>query len=545
MAKRRLVYLGEVGPTQVSPGDDDFDINSIKILGYLDMDDNEIANWAGGPSWRVVPDGVEKVIGEYSTHVVDEVAIEEGGSVAIEEGGRIMIVPGTMAGDDITKNIQTIYVDGATGSDTGNGTQGDPFKTLTMALGKIPRIIRHEIIVKVAAGTYSSFPRKVVHEYFEDGKLVIDGTGANYTTIAGPFTISSITDRGSYQGFPVMTEFEASGQSWTANQYRYKYIHFLTGSAAGVLYPIRTSTADTLYSFGNRHSIGIGDTFEIVEPSVVIEVDHSIHFQGNGVSTPASWGNDAPSASHLGLGGLIFKVPGSNEIQFQDLKMLTTFVSVIRTVEDGSVNILDVGLNSDFAQDFPKFDNAGSQSAVDIFFARCFVIGTDYASPGADHRQFHVYNSNIVGICGAHNVMVWAGDNNLSKILIGGIECYRDCSLDLFHVYCSIVGYRALNFLQASVGIGGIYIGATTYLDFAQGMTVTLDSLTGDSSSISDDYAVHVSRFTGLWLPAPSNVTIAGQVGAYEFENGNQGTYVSWPTTGTDETDDAGSHVIA
>jgi hypothetical protein len=92
MAKRRLLFLGEIGPTQVSPDSDEFDINAVNILGYFNMGDNEIVNWAGGPSWRFVPSGVDKVIGEHSTHVVDEVEIEQGGSVTIEKGGRIMIV---------------------------------------------------------------------------------------------------------------------------------------------------------------------------------------------------------------------------------------------------------------------------------------------------------------------------------------------------------------------------------------------------------------------------------------------------------------------
>jgi len=447
---------------------------------------------------------------------------------------------------EATSQDLALYVNPQGNDLTGRGTLDRPYATIEKALSVIPREIKHLVHIRIAAGTYNSFPASICHDFFEDGKLIIDGTGADYTTIAaGPFTISAITDRGDRQGSAIMSEYTVSGQSWSTDQYQDKYIHFLTGAAAGVLYPIRVNDADTLHSFGNWHSIVTSDTFEIVEPSVVIDIDHPVYFMGNGKVGVVGIGDTSPCNAHFALGGLKFIIPSPNTMYFWALNVLTTFVSIIRTVGDGTVVVTDSNLNYDFASNFPKFDNAGSQTLVDIFFGRSLVLGTDYASPGDDHRQLYVQGANIAGICGAYNCIVWSGDSILFRILIGGVECYNNCKLGLFSVYCSIAGYRALNLLRAAIEMDGVYIGATTYLDFSQGITGTIDNFTGDSSSIANDYAVDMSRFAKLWLPNPDNVTIAGQVGAYRFINGNQETHVGWPAASNNETDNAGSYVMA
>lgn len=74
-----------------------------------------------------------------------------------------------------------IYV-ATTGSDTtGDGSSGSPYKTIGKALAQVPQIINHDVYIRVADGTYTSFPD--IKGFAGEGELVIKGSSENASVV--------------------------------------------------------------------------------------------------------------------------------------------------------------------------------------------------------------------------------------------------------------------------------------------------------------------------------------------------------------------------
>lgn len=84
-----------------------------------------------------------------------------------------------------TKDI-TYYIDVTNGLDTNDGSQSNPFKTITHAINLIPQIINHTININVMAGTYNE--NVILSGLLGNGTVYINGgsdttTAINYTVM--------------------------------------------------------------------------------------------------------------------------------------------------------------------------------------------------------------------------------------------------------------------------------------------------------------------------------------------------------------------------
>lgn len=161
----------------------------------------------------------------------------------------------------------TIYVDGASGSDTqnnGGATGASAFDTIQYAINQLPGSIGGNVTINIAAATYTE-------------KVVIQGkvfTG-NYTiTLQGTMTqldsltaSSGTTGSGATQG----TTVRSSG-TWTSNQRQHKIIRYTSGNNNGVYRVIdsNTTTTITICSIWDG-SIANGNTFVVEDWGTIID----------------------------------------------------------------------------------------------------------------------------------------------------------------------------------------------------------------------------------------------------------------------------------
>lgn len=175
-----------------------------------------------------------------------------------------------------TTASMTLYVDGATGSDSNPGTALLPYATIQAAINRVPKIVKHAVDINVAAGNYAGFSLS--------GFIVlpaVDGT-ASYIAVTGTFTtttgLASGTATGTLTGYSgpsgqVAHVFTDSTQNWAVNALRGKWIWISggTGSGSAAIYPIVSNTATAIT--GTQEFItapAAGSTYAILDPATNI-----------------------------------------------------------------------------------------------------------------------------------------------------------------------------------------------------------------------------------------------------------------------------------
>lgn len=166
----------------------------------------------------------------------------------------------------------TLYVD-PTGSNTNACTSSGTSACLTLsgALAKLPRFIRHATTINIAAGTYTEpfrvqgFVTGSTAEASDTGTLSITGTLANVTPATGTAT-GSLTGRTAASGGAkeILTD---SGQTWTVDDLRGHLLQITGGTGSGQYRPIASNTATTI-SVASPFTTAptAGSTYAIVAP---------------------------------------------------------------------------------------------------------------------------------------------------------------------------------------------------------------------------------------------------------------------------------------
>ena len=169
----------------------------------------------------------------------------------------------------------TYYVD-PTGSDSNACTASGTSACLTLAgaLARVPIHVRHAVTVNVAAGAYA--------EVFRVQGLIIEGANGALSTAAlnivgtqAAFTTATGTNSGTLTGFAVGVAgthaiATDSGQSWTVNDLRGRFLQIVTGTGSGQYMPIASNTATTISLASNFTTTPVaGSTYAIVTPGAV------------------------------------------------------------------------------------------------------------------------------------------------------------------------------------------------------------------------------------------------------------------------------------
>lgn len=174
----------------------------------------------------------------------------------------------TVTNKPVTTEAMTLYVDAA-GNDGNPGTIGSPLLTIQAAVNKVPKIIRHPVLINVGAGTFDGFA--IDNFDFDMAQyatyLRITGTLADFTTASGPnsgtATGATVGTIASY----VYGTLTLTGAAWTVNNLKGKLLHITGGggyNAAAVVptqntFVIVANTAEIITVAGTLPS-GVDNT---------------------------------------------------------------------------------------------------------------------------------------------------------------------------------------------------------------------------------------------------------------------------------------------
>jgi hypothetical protein len=168
----------------------------------------------------------------------------------------------------ITTRALDIYVNGATGSDTtGDGSAANPYATITKAYSMVPEVLDHRVRIYIdAAGSpYSAFPTVIRHHILEGGCLSFIGVGAA-TPVSGPYTVAAFTAHQTYAA----GEIGVTAPGWVADDMYGKFIQYTSGASSGYVHPAWHNTTDTVWTPNPSYPPAPGDTFTVIEPSIVV-----------------------------------------------------------------------------------------------------------------------------------------------------------------------------------------------------------------------------------------------------------------------------------
>lgn len=180
--------------------------------------------------------------------------------------------------------LQSYYVDASLGNDSNScqATGGSACLTIQGAINKIPKLLRDQVTVNVAAGSYAGFNIsgfKVDNGVQQTtGGLLIDGALVTSTLATGSATGTATSGTaGSGSTFGTLTD---SGATWTVNDLRGRFI--TTVSPTNSVFVISANTATTITVEGTWNSPTGSTTYTIQDPSVIIAGS------ANGAALPAT-----------------------------------------------------------------------------------------------------------------------------------------------------------------------------------------------------------------------------------------------------------------
>lgn len=461
-------------------------------------------------------------------------------------------VTGTLT---VPSTIQTIFYVSPTGNDTtGDGTSGTPYATVEKCMSLVPHVIPDDvsILIKVANGTYNSFPT-CIDNYIPNGQILIDGYEGDVDVLAGPYTISSISKE------EVGSTFTVSGASFTDDGLRDAdnnpvYIKMLTGTRTGNVYPVHKNGTDWITVLDKNLGLADGDTFKIVRPGVRVVTSSEIviapkcdrGFASIGLYNISFISSYEPDASH----NAAVKISGGNVCMHLVTIRSDATKSYALAVNSTSIN--GVGLFDDTKLSYyssvtgTKFDPFyfGFCFHANAMTAAAFKSGVSVAvTPGGKSAGGSYETTNVSGLCTRTEVTAQGESVGVTFSALGRVHVQqgstradiRACIMNPFGAYAVLVSD---NTVAVCAYLKMIHTTALGQLFKVEDGSV-LNDLTSIATDTSEDYVVSVGANCQLNLLAVPSIT--GDVDDIYFERGQ--IEKSWPAVGGSVTDYENSFV--
>jgi hypothetical protein len=351
------------------------------------------------------------------------------------------------------------WINPDTGSDiTGDGTQTSPYATLWF-LDILPGVIRHAVRILITGDGYTSSAISTGRFSFEEGGfLSFIGVGAP-TVLAGPYTATAAgytTENGG-------AKVDVGAAIWAENQWGEKFIRYLTGDLAGTAWPIAANDLQRIYHTYSNVSPSIGDTFEIVEPSALLDIDSS-----HGLTINHRQSRFRESGSYVG-----------ERVSFSNLRLL------IGTAVPPTSKLLSI--QSPVVFSFVRIEltstSVGISSDVNLYYPLDQTIDT---LSGAGISNI-CYDGDPVGVqnklCGLRIAMgdtIVLGDVIISSCVMNGVAT-TDAPVRLRMKRC---GLQTLSAVQSTVNISNSMhvvrsaIGTLNYLEGCDYKTQSVSIIT-------------------------------------------------------------------
>ena len=417
-----------------------------------------------------------------------------------------------------------LYVDPAGDDDAGTGAVGAPYLTIDRAYEDVPFLIKHNVHVRIAAGTYTSFPKSVRNEYEGDGQLSFDGV-AEISDDLGTLTVNTAVQLGTTQ----MYEINVAGAGWVVDAHKEKILRIESGANAGEYAVVWSNTADTMKVFFASGSLMIGtDTFIVGDPQVIVNNTTNL-IKIEAIDKETTNGMNSSSLARIGLGFITFNAT-NDVIKIQNSVVVLAYC-VLSSATDWKTPLSLV--NSIVNQQVPP-TVAGMFTKITVA-AYAGQIGV---------AKFNAANQKIP-IDGTNYLMgfLFRGKINISLSSLGVYFCafgLVNCTQGLLNtngLYVGMAGEDSLQFWVNSSGrLISSYFGEGTYcLEMDTGSVVYINNITGGNYTqyaakmgpgcllhVDDALAVTVATGDIWWVQTAAG---AGEPAAGAAETDSQGSF--------------------
>lgn len=443
-----------------------------------------------------------------------------------------------------------LYIDGgAAGNDlTGDGSSGAPYKTFTRAFQVLGnKQIDHVVKIRPKAGDYTEHPENVYLDIRPGGSVVVDASGEPYPVVSGPHTIGTVAGVGPQNPFG---NYEATDLTvtpdpgWTPDEFYGKFIRFTSGNYTNRVMNVWKNNGDTIRIMMDFFTFQVGDTFEIVDCPVKVEVDHPIRFI-NVVGAELQISYFTPQ---FVVAGVEFQIDsGTTDFSCFNITGMSAIMTYTKLLDmwDADaysipLNLNGAGLNLDFL--IPgTLDNTELEEWLNYSNQIISLGGTSPTEVGID---IVLENTSYAGWCGGtfcrRYVFLASTSGYLSFSFVGGfITFFGPNNVSpiasgawLNVVYVEQIDYDAAAFVASGANFGIIeaYIEKSGQpIDMAFNSYVQADWLHGNA--IATTHAAKIGPASTLHIPTEAYVTILGTVGAIEWTFDGS-TVAAWPTAG-------------
>lgn len=452
-----------------------------------------------------------------------------------------------VGGPNETTQDMTIYLNGTTGSDTGNGTATYPFATFDAAINEIPKTVAHIVKILVTAGTYTSFPETTQFNLIEDGVIVIDASGETYPVVDGPFTITTVNNIGTAgpNGY-MAVDIVVSGESWSADEFYGKYIRILTGGFAGRIIGVVSNTSDTIRTTLDL-SLSVDDTFEIIECPVIVNVPNNIFFNFKQESFAI-----LDSRSDLVIAGIRLNITATSNdrvaVNFSSLRVALPFTTI---TGDQSAPGMDNQITAGFSESYYNINGVKSGLLDNenlVFFFQTQILPTRDTPPTVPRTAIVFSNSTTGGLLIARGIIsIDNGDHYSILMTFAGVaiaagervllgSCYVD--------HWGLVGTdNQVIDIQHSVRlqIHWLYLNDMPAILESKEAAASIDMTSVQGTITKSTYAIRISR--GAFVVNVDGFSIVGTSGAVDFLFPDT-QQAAWPASGDGYNDGYGTHVV-
>lgn len=308
-----------------------------------------------------------------------------------------------------------LFVD-PTGSDSNTCTTASTGACLTPqgAINAAPKMLRHQLTISLAAGTYAGF---TISGFTVDPGLqhssagiAITGGRATSTTIATGTATGTATSGSAGSGIIYGTLID-SGATWTTNDLRGRLIYIVSGTGSGQLKRITTNTSTALTIAGIWTSPASDSVYAIQDPNVFITPTAAF--------VPTTDGGIATNAAGIQI--LDNNMPGAR-ISIQDMSV-TSGTNSINVIGPTSVDLNQVTFTNGGA-----FNDGSRITATNCWFGSTVTTDkTTYTETGNLH-QGTIFSSTGSSIA-VNSAQFYSNGPNIRSGARGAINSARvDCA---------------------------------------------------------------------------------------------------------------------
>lgn len=207
---------------------------------------------------------------------------------------------GDYLAEPMVSTQDVVFYVNPSGDDNNDGSATRPFRTLAKAAKEVPALQANNVTINLSAGTHTVDTEVMIGgiQLSQNIDFKIQGAGFAVITPTTGVASGTFTSAGDWT-------LNMTGAGWTSSDLIGKFVKITSGSLNGEYFPIAGNTATAIEVAKKMLTAAATATFEIVEPTTVINMTGSSWINTTTVPASRQSGYYTPSTS-VHAAGVIF-----------------------------------------------------------------------------------------------------------------------------------------------------------------------------------------------------------------------------------------------